>query len=747
MSTLIKLRRDTAANWAATDPVLSLGEPGYDTTNNELRIGDGTSVWSSLTPIAGGGGGASLPLANGSSNFNIASAGGNATIVTDGTNTWTFDTNAQFTAPGDIRTGNVGTDGRFIQDCGDGTTSMRWVNIGIEDDAQLIRAYSGDPAVGNSVERGQIAMDWTSANVSGITIQSFDQTPGSEATYEWQFRGTGILNLPNSGVINTAGNSVDIGSNDSISLEANTVVNIYTDTNGTAYQWQFGDAGELTLPSSSEIKEVANPGGFPGYALSLVPDPNNAIDADQQLLVYPTGGVDANHLHVTSGNLYNTELFLGNDNLYVKLANTGNVVINSNDNVGNTAQWTFGTTGSVLFPTLTVNLHNGGNQNAQTLQFSDPDQQVIITGPTPAVDNNAQRIIIQGQAGNGAGEGGDVYLWGGDAEFNGGDIKIYAGNADNVASGSGGYVNIEGGSGFDNGGYVSMQGGQSNNGQGAYAQLVGGYGVSGGDANITGGQGYAGTGGAVNHTGGASGNGLAEYGNVNIGAGASTWSFDNTGNLTIPAGGAIQTAPGSSGNILIHPDDGASIIMQGGAATLLTISSDVANVSNKIEIDTYGDQSTLGGAFIGRFARGTPGSYTNVIQDDRLAVFGGLGYGSSGFSNSARGRITIDAAETWSDAAQGTHVSVWTTALGTNTPAESARFGAGANFVLYAGNVTVGNGYVRTQQVLVANLPTPLSGARSFVTDADTRVWGNVAVGGAGNAVPVWADGSAWYIG
>jgi hypothetical protein len=43
MSTLIKLRRDTAANWASADPVLQLGEPGYDTTNNELRIGDGTT--------------------------------------------------------------------------------------------------------------------------------------------------------------------------------------------------------------------------------------------------------------------------------------------------------------------------------------------------------------------------------------------------------------------------------------------------------------------------------------------------------------------------------------------------------------------------------------------------------------------------------------------------------------------------------------------------------------------------------
>jgi hypothetical protein len=169
-------------------------------------------------------------------------------------------------------------------------------------------------------------------------------------TQSWLFETDGRLFLPNDGVINASGNSVDIGSDDAISLEANTVVNIYTDTNGTTYQWQFGDAGELTLPASSEITEVANPGGFPGYAMALAPDVNNAIDADQQLLIYPTGGADANHLHLTSGNLYNTELFLGNDNLYVKLANTGNVVVNSNDDTGNSAQWTFGTSGNLTLP-------------------------------------------------------------------------------------------------------------------------------------------------------------------------------------------------------------------------------------------------------------------------------------------------------------------------------------------------------------------------------------------------------------
>lgn len=53
----IKLRRDTATNWNAEDPILAQGEPGWDLTNLELRVGDGTSTWSELTPISGGGSG------------------------------------------------------------------------------------------------------------------------------------------------------------------------------------------------------------------------------------------------------------------------------------------------------------------------------------------------------------------------------------------------------------------------------------------------------------------------------------------------------------------------------------------------------------------------------------------------------------------------------------------------------------------------------------------------------------------
>ncbi len=53
MATQIKLRRDTTANWALEDPVLAQGEPGYDTDTGELKIGNGSSVWTALPSVSG----------------------------------------------------------------------------------------------------------------------------------------------------------------------------------------------------------------------------------------------------------------------------------------------------------------------------------------------------------------------------------------------------------------------------------------------------------------------------------------------------------------------------------------------------------------------------------------------------------------------------------------------------------------------------------------------------------------------
>ena len=48
VETLIKIRRGDAATWTSVNPTLALGEPGYDRTNNRIRVGDGSTAWGSL---------------------------------------------------------------------------------------------------------------------------------------------------------------------------------------------------------------------------------------------------------------------------------------------------------------------------------------------------------------------------------------------------------------------------------------------------------------------------------------------------------------------------------------------------------------------------------------------------------------------------------------------------------------------------------------------------------------------------
>lgn len=48
-----ELRADTSANWTAANPVLLLGEPGYETDTGKLKFGDGTTPWSGLDYFQG----------------------------------------------------------------------------------------------------------------------------------------------------------------------------------------------------------------------------------------------------------------------------------------------------------------------------------------------------------------------------------------------------------------------------------------------------------------------------------------------------------------------------------------------------------------------------------------------------------------------------------------------------------------------------------------------------------------------
>lgn len=54
METRIQIRRDTASHWNNNNPVLALGEMGFDTTNRQIRVGDGITAWQDLEILSSG---------------------------------------------------------------------------------------------------------------------------------------------------------------------------------------------------------------------------------------------------------------------------------------------------------------------------------------------------------------------------------------------------------------------------------------------------------------------------------------------------------------------------------------------------------------------------------------------------------------------------------------------------------------------------------------------------------------------
>ena len=49
MANRIQLRRDSQSNWENINPILADGEPGLNYDNNQIKIGNGTDNWMSLS--------------------------------------------------------------------------------------------------------------------------------------------------------------------------------------------------------------------------------------------------------------------------------------------------------------------------------------------------------------------------------------------------------------------------------------------------------------------------------------------------------------------------------------------------------------------------------------------------------------------------------------------------------------------------------------------------------------------------
>lgn len=84
-----------------------------------------------------------------------------------------------------------------------------------------------------------------------------------------------------------------------------------------------------------------------------------------------------------------------------------------------------------------------------------------------------------------------------------------------------------------------------------------------------------------------------------------------------------------------------------------------------IYLTTHRNTGFSAGQFMGRSARGTQDAPSNSMAGDWLASFGGKGYSDSGFTGvGPSARMSVQAAENWSDTTKGTHILFYTTPVG-----------------------------------------------------------------------------------
>jgi hypothetical protein len=91
MATKIQLRRDLAANWTSTNPTLSEGELGYETDTDKVKVGDGTTAWTSLSYLIDGTAGAGgVALTDLSVTIDVSASGGGGLSYDSLTGIFTF---------------------------------------------------------------------------------------------------------------------------------------------------------------------------------------------------------------------------------------------------------------------------------------------------------------------------------------------------------------------------------------------------------------------------------------------------------------------------------------------------------------------------------------------------------------------------------------------------------------------------------------------------------------------------------
>ena len=268
-------------------------------------------------------------------------AAGDAVTLTSNTtgavNTWTFDETGNIILPGN-------------------TFAVKYANL---EPVSLASAVLGDLEITGTELHAQASASQDKVEISGTAMGwAYLQLPTN-----------GNANVMNTRLHNDAGN-VEIGTGT-------------LSTGIDSWHWTFDNAGNLNLPRSAVVYEKGSPTGL-GNTVAIRPSRFDG-DPDQELLIYPTGG-EGNHLHLTTGNLFNTMMYLGSDEFYLRLNTDGNIELQTGDVPQN---WSFRTDGTMSFPNGVVQTPDESTLSIYATSNSTADVAGIELNPLSLTSNIA----------------------------------------------------------------------------------------------------------------------------------------------------------------------------------------------------------------------------------------------------------------------------------------------------------------------------------------------------------------------
>jgi hypothetical protein len=309
--------------------------------------------------VVGGNITGSYILGNGSQLTGLAATYGNANVAA---NLAALGTNPVSTT-GNITGGNLLTSG-ILQFSGGSRLRPTGANL------DIFAGTGSYVQLVNSNESSSMGVD----SAGGYIV-----TPGGS----WGFSTTGTFSAPGNfsavGAIQTGSNITggNVLTGGLISATGNITGNYFIG-NGSQLTGITANTGNVTFRD-----EIVIGTGTSNLISGLYLAPSSS-SANVNMYLRVRGNItdEPTHIHFDTGNNQYYNQFIGDDNKYIQLANTGNIVVNSNDGVGNSAQWIFGSNSKITLP------------NGATIRDTSGDS--VVFGQNAGLTSQAQHAVAIG---------------------------------------------------------------------------------------------------------------------------------------------------------------------------------------------------------------------------------------------------------------------------------------------------------------------------------------------------------------